>query len=206
MAACPFEVVYWLRQLKIYSSQWRGQFYRIFTNSYVIYGCNFFDPRLFLAYFSKVGLCELNPGCVSVYPLPHQLLNAWTNLCETWYVYHCTWAHLKGLLHKSVPSVCVPVCVSLLSLLDNCSVKFIPPFFASQLLGRHVPAATNTLNSAICVLSKERLCVCLGRRRFLCGPCHIRGGSVAKKKNSFHEPREAWRQDELTGGKLPVVK
>jgi hypothetical protein len=30
-------------------------------------------------------------------------------------------------------------------------------------------------------------------------------GSVAKN-NSDHEPQEAWRQDELIGGKLLVVK
>jgi hypothetical protein len=30
--------------------------------------------------------------------------------------------------------------------------------------------------------------------------------SVAKEKNSGHEPQEAWRQDELIGGELPVVK
>jgi hypothetical protein len=31
-----------------------------------------------------------------------------------------------------------------------------------------------------------------------------RKGSV--KKNSGHQSQEAWRQDELIGGKLPVVK
>jgi hypothetical protein len=31
-------------------------------------------------------------------------------------------------------------------------------------------------------------------------------GSVAKKKTSGHEPPEDWRQDELIGGKPPVVK
>jgi hypothetical protein len=33
------------------------------------------------------------------------LLNAWTNLYETSYVYHGTWAHLNSVLHKSLPSV-----------------------------------------------------------------------------------------------------
>jgi hypothetical protein len=34
-----------------------------------------------------------------------------------------------------------------------------------------------------------------------------RKGSVAKrKKDSGREPQEPWRQDELIGGKLPVVK
>jgi hypothetical protein len=32
-----------------------------------------------------------------------------------------------------------------------------------------------------------------------------RKGSVAKKI-SIHEPEEAWRQDQLIGGKLSVVK
>jgi hypothetical protein len=31
-------------------------------------------------------------------------------------------------------------------------------------------------------------------------------GSVAKEKNSGHDPQGAWRQGELIGGKLPVVK
>jgi hypothetical protein len=31
-------------------------------------------------------------------------------------------------------------------------------------------------------------------------------GSVAKKKNPGRDPQVAWRQDELIGGKLPVVK
>jgi hypothetical protein len=33
-----------------------------------------------------------------------------------------------------------------------------------------------------------------------------RKGSVAKKKISGYEPQRAWRQDELIGSKLPVVK
>jgi hypothetical protein len=35
-----------------------------------------------------------------------------------------------------------------------------------------------------------------------------RKGSFAKKKNTIsgHEPQGAWRQDELIGGKPPVVK
>jgi hypothetical protein len=64
---------------------------------------------------------------VSVYPPPHELLNGWTNLYETWYIYHGTWAHFNGMFRKSLPSVCVSVCLSLLSL-----------------LGKHIPAAMNT--------------------------------------------------------------
>jgi hypothetical protein len=33
-----------------------------------------------------------------------------------------------------------------------------------------------------------------------------RKGSVAKIKDSGRETQEAWRQDDLIGGKLPVVK
>jgi hypothetical protein len=42
--------------------------------------------NLFLAYFLlKIALCSLR--AVSAY-LTQQLLNAWINLYETWYVYH----------------------------------------------------------------------------------------------------------------------
>jgi hypothetical protein len=33
-----------------------------------------------------------------------------------------------------------------------------------------------------------------------------RKDSVAKKKNSGYEPQDAWRQDELIGGKPTVAK
>jgi hypothetical protein len=46
-------------------------------------------------------------------PPPYHHLSVLTNLHETWYVYHGTRAHLNGVLHKSIPSVCVFVCVSL---------------------------------------------------------------------------------------------
>jgi hypothetical protein len=58
---------------------------------------------------------------------------------ETWYVYNGTWAHLSGVLHKSLPPVCVSGRVSMLplpgkgsvklsifSLLGNGSVKTLP--------------------------------------------------------------------------------
>jgi hypothetical protein len=86
-------------------------------------------------------------------------LNAWTNLYETWYVCHGTWAHLNGVLHKSAPSVCVSVCVSLLSLRGKGSVKCITPFVARLRLGKHVPAATNKRNNRRIVGGVW--CVCL---------------------------------------------
>jgi hypothetical protein len=88
---------------------------------------------------------------------PHFLVNALTNLYETWYTYHGTWAHFSCVLHKSLPSVCVPICVSLLSLVGKGSLKCISPFVASQRFDKHVPAARNTHNSRIV----GRLCLCI---------------------------------------------
>jgi hypothetical protein len=47
----------------------------------------------------------------------------WNLVCT---VYHGNWAHLNGILHKSLPSVCVSICISLLSLLCNSSVNTFP--------------------------------------------------------------------------------
>jgi hypothetical protein len=91
---------------------------------------------------------------------PYQLLNASTNLYETRYVYHDTRAHLNGVLHKSLPSVCMSVCVSLLPLVRTGSVKCIPPFIARQRLGKYVPAATNAHNNRrIVVRVSVGLCI-----------------------------------------------
>jgi hypothetical protein len=78
-----------------------------------------------------------SPSCVSMSPSPptFNCLNQslWNLLC----------AHLNGVLYKSLPPVCVSVCVSLLLLLGKGSVKCIHNFSARQRLGKHVPAATN---------------------------------------------------------------
>jgi hypothetical protein len=39
--------------------------------------------------------------------LSYHLLNGWTSLYKTRYVYHDTWARLNRVLHKSLPSVCL---------------------------------------------------------------------------------------------------
>jgi hypothetical protein len=52
-------------------------------------------------------------------------------------------------LNPSHQSVCLSVCVSLLSLPGKGSVKYIPPFVTRQRLSKHVPVATNTLNNRI---------------------------------------------------------
>jgi hypothetical protein len=76
-----------------------------------------------------LGIWDHHAICVSVYA-PYQLSNAWTNLYETWHVYHGAWAHLNGVLNKSLLSVCV--CL------------YIPHNVARQRLSKNVTAATNT--------------------------------------------------------------
>jgi hypothetical protein len=109
--------------------------------------------RVYWTFFSLLSLFSNNkrrlmrsPSCLCVSPYP--LLNVWTNLYETWYVYHDTWTHMSGVLHKSFPSVCVSICVSPLSLLGNGSVN-------------------TSSRQRIHPITEE-----------LCGPCRIKGGSV----------------------------
>jgi hypothetical protein len=75
----------------------------------------FFSFLACFPYFEKKNRSRLMQSpcnlCVYVSPL---------STFENWYVYHGSWAHLNGVLHKSLPSVCV--CISL-SLLGNGSVK-----------------------------------------------------------------------------------
>jgi hypothetical protein len=60
--------------------------------------------------------------CLFMYSPPHELLNSWTNLYETWYSYHGTWAHLNGVFYKSLSLVCASVSVCSLSLIGNVPV------------------------------------------------------------------------------------
>jgi hypothetical protein len=83
------------------------------------------------------------------------------------YVYHGTRAHLSAVLHKSLPSVCVSMCV--------------PVLVSRQRLGKHVPAVKNIRNNKgivgrvvfylVRVLSRESLWVCL------CIPALLLGNS-----------------------------
>jgi hypothetical protein len=50
------------------------------------------------------------------------LEGTWTSLYETLCVCHGSWAHLNGVLYKSLTSACVSVCLSLHSLWGNGSV------------------------------------------------------------------------------------
>jgi hypothetical protein len=72
--------------------------------------------------------------------------------------YHGAWAHLIGVLHKSLPSVSVSVL--LLSLLGKSSIKCIPPFIARQRLSKHIPIAMNTHNNKR-IVGRVCLWVCL---------------------------------------------
>jgi hypothetical protein len=110
---------------------------------------NTYPQTLLLAYFPKAGLCDLHHVslCVPVHP-PDQFLNIWTNIYETCYAHHGNWAHLSGVPHQSLPSPCVSVCVSLLSLKGNGWVKCVPPFIDKQRLGKHVSAAIMELLDA----------------------------------------------------------
>jgi hypothetical protein len=65
-----------------------------------------------------------------VYP-PLLISNAWTNLHESWYVYHATWSHLNGIHHTSLPSV-IPTLQPVKFLRQNLNIAWcasvrIPP-------------------------------------------------------------------------------
>lgn len=127
-----------------------------------------------LVYLSKLGLRHLHPTCVSAYPPPPSNFECLNK--SLWYVYHGRRAHVSGVLHKSQPTVCVSVCVSLLSLEGNSSVN--------------VPAATNTRSKriivelvilyAVHVLWQENLCNSSSER--MLQKDYDRNGSVEKKK------------------------
>jgi hypothetical protein len=124
-----------------------------------------------------------------LYISPYQLLNACTNLYETWYAYRWNWAHLNGVLHKTLPSVCVCMCID--------------PVVAKQRLGRHVSATTNTRHStskrivwpvifyAVRVLLKESLWVCL------CIPLSLLGKTLGN--NVAAATKNCWRCRFLRG-------
>jgi hypothetical protein len=65
-------------------------------------------------------LCICESGCLyACESLNQSLLNFWN-------LHHGTWTHFNGVLHKSLPPVCVHVCASLISLLGNDSVNTYP--------------------------------------------------------------------------------
>jgi hypothetical protein len=76
----------------------------------------------------------------------------WNLVCISWHL-----SPSQRLLHKSVTSVCVSLCVSLSSLQGKGSVKCMPPFVAKQRLCEYVLTATNTPNNRRVV---GRVCLC----------------------------------------------
>jgi hypothetical protein len=110
--SCSLTFVYWLMLLA-------------WLNNCLCDGRNLSIFSLLSSFWkNKSRLCHHHTVCVSQHVCIHpQLLNAWTNLYETSYADHGTWAYLNGVLHKSLPSACVSICVSLLSLLGNGSVR-----------------------------------------------------------------------------------
>jgi hypothetical protein len=127
------------------------------------------------------GLCDFHAVCVSVKP-PYQLLNSWTNHCETRFAYHENSRHPNSVFHKYLPLVCVCVCV--------CIYIHISRILVRQRHFKQVPAENNAGNNKK-VVGNLHLWVCpcilmslLGninkdipakmknwRRWFACGPC-----------------------------------
>jgi hypothetical protein len=106
--------------------------------------------------------------CLWISPSP---INFW--LPETIFMKLGTWTYLISVLYKSLPSVSVSVCVSLLSLIGKGSSNSIPLFVARQRLGKHVPTATNIRNNRRTVG-----CVCLWA--CLCIPLLLPGNNSVK--------------------------
>jgi hypothetical protein len=69
--------------------------------------------------------------------------------------------------------LCVSVCVSLLSLLGNVSLKCTPLFIATQRFGKHIPAAKNSHNTRK-IVGRFCLWVCL------CIPLTLLGNKSVK--------------------------
>jgi hypothetical protein len=72
---------------------------------------------------SVLSVANANAVMFTYLPPPNQLLNASTNLHETWYAQHDAWAHFSCVFHKSLPICLLLSTYILLLLLGNCSVK-----------------------------------------------------------------------------------
>jgi hypothetical protein len=91
-------------------------------------------------------------------------LNSWTSLYEIWYVYHGTWAYLNDVLHKSLPSVCVSVCVSPLSFLGNCLVNTFPQHRIPTTIEELLDSSFSTWSMSY----QRRVCVFVSVSRYCC--------------------------------------
>jgi hypothetical protein len=124
-------------------------------------------------------------------------MNAWTSLYETWYVYHDTWAHVSGVLHKSLTSVCVSVCVSFLlflgkrSFLGNSSVNTFPRQLIHAAIEESLDACVY-LSVYLVIVVKQQLGKDVPaakknfwKPRFVCGPCGVRGKWVISSSQNL---------------------
>jgi hypothetical protein len=157
-----------------------------------------------------------SPCCVSVNPPPPPSNNFWPTepICMKLGMYIMTHELVSTANFINPSQQSVSVWVSLLSLLGKGSVKCIPFFFAWQRFGTHVPVATNTRNSRrivewVCLW----VCLCIllsllgnnlvkdfpaatknfWRRRFQCGPCHIKGSRrliLPRTSGSYFLPQD----------------
>jgi hypothetical protein len=118
--------------------------------------------------------------CICVFPLS-------TNFDEIWYVCHDNWGHLKGVLHKSLSSVYVCICIPLID-------GFVNKFCGNQYKQQYTSCRTRHFLCGPCLIKGESVGVCiplsllvsaisriflcnkeLPRLRFLCGPCRMKG-------------------------------
>jgi hypothetical protein len=131
-----------------------------------------FPLLAYFPYFKKIKISLRDLLVVCLWISPHSLFNAWTNLYQTWCLYHGTSAHLNGVLHKPLPSIWVSMSVFLLSLLGKGSVEMYA-FVARQRLCQHEPEAMNTCNNKR-IVGSVCLWVCL------CIPLSLLGNNSVK--------------------------
>jgi hypothetical protein len=98
----------------------------------------------YISYFEKNKIVLWDRIAVCLWIPTLLIFNGWISLYETWYVHHGTRVHLNGLIKKSLPSVCVSVCVSSYRCIATARFSKNPPIVARQRLGRNVTAERNT--------------------------------------------------------------
>jgi hypothetical protein len=128
-----------------------------FQSAYSQQSIDFYHVRIFSLFFWNMP--RRFPSCVCLCSPPNDFWmpeEIFMKLGMYWYIMAAepiSTGYFINPFHQSVS-----VCVSLLSLQGNGSVKCIPPFGARQRLGKHVSAATNTCNNRSIV---ERVIFCV---------------------------------------------
>jgi hypothetical protein len=130
----------------------------------------------FLAYFPKVGLCDLHLVCIYVFPPPLSFFDCLNQCLMKLAMYIMATepvltAYFINPFHQSV-SVYLP----LLLFLGQGSVKSIPPFIARQRLNKHFPH--QRIHATVEKLLDVSFCMpSVSYQRRVCGsvsvsPCH----------------------------------